>query len=59
MSGEKTLSQNYFKQWEVEMYVDKTTENLLKLQQPTSLNKLSSCITKTLGSKYNFAFTAY
>jgi len=41
------------------MYVDKTTENLLKLQQPTSLNKLSSCITKTLGSKYNFAFTAY
>ena len=24
MSGEKTTLQNYFKQWEVELYVDKT-----------------------------------
>ena len=31
MSGKKTLSQNCFKQWEVEIYVDKT-DNLLKLE---------------------------
>jgi len=59
MSGEKTLSQTCFKQWEVEIYVDKTTGQLTKVRTPRRLKKLSSCITKTRGSKYNFALNAY
>ena len=54
MSGKKTLSQNCFKQWEVEIYVDKT-DNLLKLEHHAGFKKLSRWITKTRGSKYNFA----
>jgi len=34
------------------------SDNLLKLEHHAGLKKLSSCITKTRGSKYNFAFTA-
>ena len=52
MSGKKTLSQNCFKQWEVEIYVDKT-DNLLKLEHHAGFKELSRSITKTRGSKYN------
>jgi len=31
MSGEKTLSQNSFNQWEVEIYVARLSDYLLKL----------------------------
>ena len=40
MSGKKTLSQNCFKQCEVEIYVDKT-DNLLKLEHHAGFTKLS------------------
>jgi len=58
MSGEKTLSQNCFNQLEVEIYVDKT-DNLLKFEHHASFKKLSRSITKTRGSKYNFALSAH
>ena len=37
MSGEKTLSQNCVKQWEVELYVDKTIGQLIKLEHHAGL----------------------
>jgi len=46
MSGEKTLSQNCFKQLEVEIYFDKT-DNLLKLEHHAGFKELSRSITKT------------
>jgi len=58
MSGEKTLSQNCFKQLEVELYVDKT-DNLLKLEHHAGFKNRSRLITKTRGSKYNFALSAH
>jgi len=39
MSGEKTLSQNCFKQCEVEIYVDKTIGQLTKVRTPRRLKK--------------------
>ena len=39
MSGEKILSQNCFKQWEVEIYVDKTIGQLTKVRTPRRLKK--------------------
>jgi len=39
VSGEKTLSQNFFKQCEVEMYVDKTIGQVTKVRTPRSLKK--------------------
>jgi len=39
MSGEKTLSQNCFKQCEVEIYVDKTIGQLTKFRTPRRLKK--------------------
>jgi len=41
MSGKKTrksdTAQNYFKQWEVEIYVDKTIGQLTKVRTPRRL----------------------
>jgi len=60
MRGEKTLSQNCFKQWEVETYVDKTiSDNRLKLEHHAGLKNLSRWITKTRGSEYSFALSAH
>jgi len=59
MSDEKTLSQNCFKQWEVEIYVVKNVGQLTKVGTLRRLKKLSSLITKTRGSKYNFALSAH
>ena len=42
-----TLSQNCFKQWEVELYFDKTIGQLTKVRTPRRLKKLSRWITKT------------
>jgi len=39
MSGEKTLSQNCFKQYEVEIYVEKTIGQLTKFRTPRRLKK--------------------
>jgi len=51
LSGEKwescTLSQNCFKQWEVEIYVGKIVGKLTKVREPRKLKKLSRWITKT------------
>jgi len=58
MSGKKTLSQNCFKQCEVEIYVDKT-DNLLKLEHHAGFTKLSKWTTKTRGSKCNFALSTH
>jgi len=59
MRGEKTLSQNCFKQWEVELYADKTIGKLTKVRTPRRLEKLSRWITKSRGSKYNLALSAH
>jgi len=59
MRGEKTLSQNCFKQWEVELYADKTIGKLTKVRTPRELEKLSRWITKSRGSKYNLALSAH
>ena len=39
MKGEKTLSQNFFKQWEIEPYVDKTIGQLTNVRTPCRLKK--------------------
>ena len=39
MSGEKTLSQNCFKQWEVKIYVDKTIGHLTEVRTPRRFKK--------------------
>jgi len=39
MSDEKTLLQNCFKQWEVKLYVDKTSGELTLVRTPRRIKK--------------------